>query len=87
MGSSFAVLFALAGPESMDFMALGNRLGLPEGELRRIVDDLQREYLVDVVSRLDGESVKETLDLTEEGEAFLLRSLEQVYELPEPLRY
>lgn len=86
-GRSFAVLFALAGPESADLMALGNRLGLPEGDCRRVVDDLQRKYLVDVVSRLEGEGVKETLRLTEEGEAFLLRSLERMCELPELSRH
>jgi predicted ArsR family transcriptional regulator len=84
---TFAVLFALAGSDSMNVEALGNRLGLTEIECRRVIDDLQRRYLVDVVSRLEGEDVKETLRLTEEGEAFLLRSIEQVCELPERSGY
>lgn len=82
-GRSFAVLFALAGSDSMDAKTLGKRLGLPEQECVRVVEDLQRRYLVDLVSRLDGEVVKETLRLTEEGEAVLARSLEQTCELPE----
>jgi DNA-binding MarR family transcriptional regulator len=76
-------LFALAGSDSTDARALRDRFGLTESECLRLIDDLQRKYLVDVVSGLDGDSVRETLRLTEEGEAFLLRSLEQTYELPE----
>jgi predicted ArsR family transcriptional regulator len=86
-GRSFAVLFALAGSDSMNAETLGNRLGLSESECRHVIDDLQRRYLVDVVSRLEGETVKETLRLTEEGEALLLRSLEQICELPERSGY
>lgn len=85
-GRSFAVLFVLAGSDSVNTKSLRVRLGLTERECQLMVEDLQGRYLVDVVSRLDGETVKETLRLTEEGEATLLRSLEQMCELPEPTR-
>lgn len=82
-GRSFAVLFKLAGSDSVNVKTLGKRLELSEQECARIVEDLQRRYLVDIVSRLDGKAVRETLRLTEEGEAVLSRSLEQMCELPE----
>jgi hypothetical protein len=82
-GRSFSILFALAGSDSVDMMSLGHRLGINDAECRKTVEDLQNRYLVDLVSRLDGQSVKETLSLTEEGEAVLLRSLERMCELPE----
>jgi hypothetical protein len=83
-GRSFEVLFALAGSDSMDARSLGARLGMTEGECRRVVEDLHGKYLLDVVSRLQGEAVKETLALTENGQAALLDSLEKMCELPEP---
>jgi MarR-like DNA-binding transcriptional regulator SgrR of sgrS sRNA len=82
-GRNFNVLFTLAGSDSMDVKSLGDRLGMTERECRRVVEDLQSRYLLDVVSGLDGEAVRETLRLTEEGEAMLLRALEQMCELPE----
>jgi hypothetical protein len=85
-GRNFNVLFALAGSDSVDVKSLGGRLGMTERECRRVVEDLQRRYLLDVVSSLDGEEVRETLRLTEDGESALLRSLEQMFELPERSR-
>jgi hypothetical protein len=82
-GRSFNVLFALAGSDSVDVKSLGDRLGMTERECRRTVEDLHRRYLLDVVSGLDGETVRETLRLTEDGETVLLHSLEQMFELPE----
>ncbi len=82
-GRSFAVLFKLAGSDSMNTRTLGRSLGLSDLECLQVVEDLQRRYLVDVVSRLDGRTVRETLRLTEDGEAVLARSLEQMCELPE----
>lgn len=82
-GRSFEVLFALAGSDSVDALSMGNRLGITTAECVRLVEDLQEMYLVDVVSRLEGETVTETLKLTEHGEAVLLGSLETMCELPE----
>jgi hypothetical protein len=76
----------LAGSDSMDAHSVSGRLGITESECRRLVEDLQGRYLLDVVSRLEGEEVKETLRLTEDGEAALLGSLEKMCELPETLR-
>jgi predicted ArsR family transcriptional regulator len=76
-------LFALAGSDSVDADTLGRRLGINEREYRRTIETLQQDYLVDLVSHLDGETVKETLRLTEEGEMILLQSLERMCELPE----
>ena len=80
---SFSILFALAGSDSVDVKSLGYRLGMSEREYRRAIEDLQGKYLVDLISRLDGKIVKETLRLTDEGEQTLLHSLEQMCELPE----
>lgn len=85
-GRSFNVLLVLAGSDSMDMKSLGDRLGMTERECRRVVEVLQSRYLVDLVSGLDGEAVRETLRLTEEGETTLLRALEQMCELPERSR-
>ncbi len=82
-GTSFAVLFALAGPEPMTERELRRRLRLPGPECRRVVDALHQRYLLDVVSRLEGNDVKETLSLTDEGERALVKSLESMCELPE----
>ena len=82
-GRSFEVLFALAGSDSMDARTVGGRLGLPEADLRRLIEDLQGRYLVDVISNLEGDTVRETLRLTDDGEAALLESLERMCELPE----
>jgi len=84
-GPSFNALFKLAGSESTSVVTLGNHLGLTEHETRLLVSRLQMRYLVDVVSRLDGKEVKETLRLTEDGEAALVSSLEQMCELPESI--
>ncbi|HYC12136.1 MAG TPA: hypothetical protein VEC02_05690 [Nitrososphaerales archaeon] len=85
-GPSFHVLFVLAGSDSMDAKSVSNRLGIAEADCRRLVEDLQKRYLVDVVSELEGDRVKETLRLTEDGEAALLGSLERMCELPELVR-
>jgi len=82
-GRSFEVLFALASSDSMDAERIWTRLGMAEADCRRLIEDLQGRYLIDVVSRLDGDRVKETLRLTEDGEAVLLGSLEKMCELPE----
>ena len=82
-GHSFSILFALAASDSVEVKSLGDQLGIAERECRRTVEDLQNRYLVDLVSRLDGKTVKETLRLTEEGEMTLLQSLEGMCELPE----
>jgi hypothetical protein len=83
-GRSFSVLFALAGSvREVDAKSLGLRLEMNEVECRNVLGNLNRQYLVDFVSGLEGKSVRETLRLTEEGKAILLQSLEMMCELPE----
>ena len=79
----FAALFIAAAPGGVDVAEVKRRLKLSESEARGVVDDLQRGYLADVVSSLDGDKVTETLRLTEEGAAILQLELEAICELPE----
>jgi DNA-binding PadR family transcriptional regulator len=53
------------------------------GECDRLLDRLHQNYLIDVVSQLDGDKVRQSLRLTEEGERVLLLTLEKMCELPE----
>ena len=82
-GLSFTALFVVAGSKTVDVGTVRNRLKLSEGEFRGLLDRLQREYLVDVVSQLQGGSVVEHLRLTEEGASVLQLMLERMCELPE----
>lgn len=67
----------------MDPEALRARTKLPPGAFRNFLRWLQREYLVDVVSSLDGEKISEKVELTDKGEVLLVRMLERTCELPE----
>jgi len=82
-GRSFQILFTLAGSNSTDAKRLQGRIGLETSEFDMLIEGLNKRYLVDVVSSLEGTRVTEKLRLTEEGEATLLRSLERMCELPE----
>ncbi len=79
---SFAVLLALTR-KTLTNSELRTSLGLGYAEYRDLLEGLHREYLVDVVSQLDGDQVRESLRLTDEGERSLLRTLEKMCELPE----
>jgi len=80
---SLVALLALVGTKRMDVEALRNRTRLADGAFRMLLSWLQREYLVDVVSTLEGDQIQERVELTERGESILLRSLERTCELPE----
>ncbi len=67
----------------MSVESLAARIGFGTRECGRAVAELQRRYLVDLVSGLEGRAVKETLRLTEDGESSLMNSLEKMCELPE----
>jgi hypothetical protein len=56
---------------------------MSDDDARALIDDLQRRYLVDVVSQLEGSSIVETLRLTEQGTSTLQNMLERMCELPE----
>jgi hypothetical protein len=77
-------LLALAGSRKLQVGALRSKMKLTPSGADALVSWLQREYLVDVVSSLDGTEVREALVLTDLGEKVLLGLLEQMCELPEP---
>jgi hypothetical protein len=77
------LLLALFPSNQVEADTLRSRLNVGDAEYRSILNALQRQYLVDVVSGLEGEEVHETLRLTEHGEDVLTRLMERTYELPE----
>jgi len=82
-GQSLSALLALAGSQRLGVEELRRRMKLTSQGFAALLSWLQREYLVDVVSRLDGQQVKETVVLTDVGEKVLVGLLEQMCELPE----
>ncbi len=80
---SLVVLLALVGTNRMNVEALREKIGLDPGTFRDLLGWFQREYLVDIVSALDGAKIVEKAELTEKGEAVLVNVLEQTCELPE----
>ena len=67
----------------MSVEALQGRTKLNPSAFGSLLGWLQREYLVDVVSALDGDRVEESVELTEKGESVLVSILEKTCELPE----
>jgi len=82
-GHSLVTLLALVGTRRMDVEALRERTKLTPLAFENLLGWLQREYLVDVITSLEGEQVKESVALTEKGEAVLVSMLESTCELPE----
>ncbi len=82
-GHSLVTLLALVGTRRMDVETLRERIKLSPLAFRDFLNWLQQEYLVDVISSLDGERVSEQVELTEKCEEFLVRVLENTCELPE----
>lgn len=76
-------LLALVGARSMGLDALQERTRLSYSAFHSLLGWLQKEHLVDLVSTLDGDGVKESVGLTEKGEALLISLLERTCELPE----
>lgn len=81
--SRFSALFVIAGSKGNDLDSVRKRLGLSEGNFRGLIDQLQRGYLVDVVTGRQGGNLVENISLTEEGKAELQQILEGMCELPE----
>jgi hypothetical protein len=80
---SLTALLALAGSRKVEVDELQARMKLtPEG-CGELLSWLQREYLVDIVSSLDGKKVTEVVQLTDRGERVLISLLERTCELPE----
>jgi hypothetical protein len=82
-GQSLVTLLALVGAKRMNVEALRGRINLNPRAFGNLLGWLQREYLVDLVSTLDGDRVEENVELTEKGEAVLVSMLEKTCELPE----
>jgi hypothetical protein len=82
-GQSLVTLLALVGTKRMDVEALQERTKLTPFAFENLLGWLQREYLVDVVTSLEGSKVKENVALTDKGEAVLVSMLESTCELPE----
>jgi len=80
---SLAALLALVGSKRIDVDTLRSRMKLTNYGFGALLSWLQREYLVDVVSNLEGERVRERVELTERGEQVLLELLQNMCELPE----
>lgn len=77
------MLLALVSSGGAEIETLRRKLNLGDLEYRSLLNALQRLYLVDVVSGLDGEALHETLRLTDYGESVLTRTMESTCELPE----
>lgn len=82
-GQSLIALLALVGIRRMDVEAFRNRTKLTPSAFRNFLGWLQREYLVDVISTLEGDRIEERVQLTGKGEAVLVGMLEETCELPE----
>ncbi len=76
-------LLALVGIRRMGVEALRLRTRLSPRAFDRLFSWLQREYLIDVVSALEGPRVEERVELTDKGEGVLISMLEKTCELPE----
>ena len=74
---------ALVGTKRMDVEALRVRTRLTPLAFEDLLSWLQREYLVDVITSLEGDRVNESVALTEKGEGVLVGILESTCELPE----
>ena len=82
-GQSMVTLLALVGTKRMEVEALRVRTRLTPIAFENLLSQLQREYLVDVITSLEGDQVKENVTLTEKGEEVLISLLESTCELPE----
>jgi hypothetical protein len=82
-GQSLVTLLALVGTKRMDVESLRKKTRLAPFAFDDLLGWLQREYLVDVITNLEGDQVKENVSLTEKGEAALVSILESTCELPE----
>ena len=80
---SLVILLALAGSKRADVDELRRRTRLGQSGFENLLNWLQRRGLVEVSASIEGNGTAETLSLTEDGEAVLIRLLEQTCELPE----
>lgn len=76
-------MLALVSSDGTEAQELKRKLGISDAEYRSLLNGLQQQYLVDVVSQLKGDKVSETLRLTESGRSVLTGMMEKMCELPE----
>jgi hypothetical protein len=67
----------------MELKALRERIRLAPLAFGKLLGWLQQEYLVEVVSGLEGSEVSESVKLTDRGERVLVGMLERTCDLPE----
>ena len=82
-GQSLVTLLALFGTKKLDVDALREKTRLAPTTFEHLLGWLQQEYLVDVVSNLEGDRIEEKVELTEKGEVLLVGILERTCEIPE----
>jgi hypothetical protein len=82
-GQSLAALLALVGAKRMDVETLRTRTKLAPFSFVGLLNWLEQEHLVDVMTSLEGELVFEKVGLTEKGKTILVSLLERTCELPE----
>jgi hypothetical protein len=80
---SLAALLALVGAKRMDVETLRSRTKLAPFAFVSLLNWLQQEYLVEVITSQEGERVFQKVALTEWGETILVSLLERTCELPE----
>lgn len=67
----------------MDVETLRGRTKLTPIAFDSLLDWLQKEHLIEVISALEGDRINGKVELTEKGEGVLLDMLERTCELPE----
>jgi hypothetical protein len=80
---SLKILLALVSSNGIEPETLQRKLNATIQEFRFLVNVLQRQHLVDIVSTLSGDVIRQTLRLTGDGEAVLTGIMERTFELPE----
>jgi hypothetical protein len=82
-GQSLVTLLALVGTKQMSVEDLRRKTKLTPEAFESLLGWLQREYLIDLISTLEGNQVEEDAVLTDRGETLLVSMLEKTCELPE----
>jgi DNA-binding MarR family transcriptional regulator len=79
----FKVLLALAPRSGLDRSELAGKAGPSSERSEKALDHLHQMHLIDIVSSLDGDFVRESIRISEHGRDVLVAALESMCELPE----
>lgn len=82
-GQSLMALLALVGAGRMDVESLRTRTNLTSDGIETLMKWLQEESLVVLGSSADSDEPRQSVMLTDRGEAVLISMLERTCELPE----